>query len=65
MNSYEKLKKLMYMTDMRKADVIRATGVTRPVLCNWEHGRTQPTVKTLKRLADYFGVKVSYFLDEE
>jgi len=64
MNSYERLRKLMYEHNMRKADVIRATGVTRPVLVNWEHGRTEPSIRTLRRLADYFEVKPSYFLED-
>lgn len=63
MNSYEKLRKLMYEKNVNKADVIRATGVTRPVLTNWEHGRSEPSLKTLKRLAIYFGVSASYFID--
>ena len=65
MNSYENLRKLMYENNITKADVIRATGITRPVLVNWEHGRTDPSLKTLKRLAAYFGVKVSYFMEGE
>ena len=65
MINYETLRKLMYDNKVTKADVIRDTGVTRPVLVNWEQGRTEPTIKTLRRLAKYFGVKVSYFLGEE
>jgi len=65
MNGYENLRRLMYMHDMTKADVIRETGITRPVLVNWEHGRTDPSLKTLKRLAKYFGVKVSFFMEGE
>lgn len=61
--SYENFRKLMFEKNVIKADVIRATGVTRPTLVNWERGRTEPSVKTLKRLADYFGVPVSKLLD--
>lgn len=65
MNSYEVFRYLMYKKDVKKADVIRATGVTRPVLVDWEHGRREPSLKTLRRLADYFGVPVTAFLKEE
>lgn len=65
MNSYEVFRYLMYKNDVKKADVIRATGVTRPVLVDWEHGRREPSLKTLRRLADYFGVPVTAFLKEE
>ena len=60
---YENFRRLMFEKNVIKADVIRATGVTRPTLVNWERGRTEPSVKTLKRLADYFGVPVSKLLD--
>ena len=61
---YEKLRYLMYKKDIRKADVIRDTGISRPTLVNWEHGRSVPTLRTLQVLADYFGVPVSYFIDK-
>ena len=61
---YEKLRYLMYLHNLTKADVIRATGITRPTLVNWERGRTMPRVKTLQILAEFFEVPVSYFLDE-
>lgn len=61
--SYENFRKLMFEKNVIKADVIRATGVTRPTLVNWEKGRSEPSVKTLKRLADYFGVPVSRLVD--
>lgn len=60
---YENFRRLMFEKNVIKADVIRATGVTRPTLVNWERGRSEPSVKTLKRLADYFGVPVSKLLD--
>lgn len=62
--SYEKFRYLMYKENIRKADVIRDTGITRPTLVNWERGRSTPTLRTLQILADYFGVPVSYFVDE-
>ena len=65
MSNYEVLRYLMYQNNMRKADVIRATGVTRPVLTDWEKGRHEPSLKTMKRLADYFGIEVTEFLKGE
>jgi repressor LexA len=54
----------MYKHNLTKADVIRATGITRPTLVNWERGRSMPRVKTLQILAEFFEVPVSYFLEE-
>ena len=62
MKSYEVFRSLMYKKNVRKADVIRETGVTRPVLVDWEHGRREPSLKTLRRLARYFGVDVAEFV---
>lgn len=64
MNSYEEFRRLMYEHNVTMADVIRGTGVTRPTLCNWRCGKHQPTVKTLRKVADYFGVPVSVFVKE-
>ena len=63
MESYEQLRRLMYEHKMTQADVIRGAGVTRPTLCNWRKGTHQPTVRTLKKIADFFNVPVSTFLD--
>lgn len=63
MDSYEQLRRLMYEHNMTQADVIRGAGVTRPTLCNWRKGTHQPTVRTLKKIADFFNVPVSTFLD--
>ncbi len=61
---YEKLRYLMYLHNLTKADVIRATGITRPTLVNWERGRSTPRVNTLQILAEFFEVPVSYFFEK-
>lgn len=65
MADYEIFRRLMFQKDVKKADVIRETGVTRPVLVDWEHGRKEPSLKTLRRLAKYFGVSVVVFFEGE
>lgn len=65
MKSYEVFRYLMYKKNVTKADVIRATGVTRPVLVDWEKGRKEPSLATMRRLAAYFGVSVTEFLKGE
>ena len=62
MKSYEVFRSLMYKKNVKFADVIRDTGVTRPVLTDWKMDRKEPSLKTLRRLADYFGVAVSKFI---
>lgn len=64
MNGYEELRRLMYENHMTQADVIRGAKITRPTLCNWRNGKHQPTMTTLKKVADFFGVPVSVFVDD-
>lgn len=64
MDSYEQLRRLMYEHNMTQADVIRGASVTRPTLLNWKNGTHQPTVRTLKKIADFFGVPVTTFIDD-
>ena len=65
MNSYEELRRLMYEHDVTQADVVRGANVTRPTLLNWKKGKRQPTVRTLKKIAEYFDVPVTTFIDEQ
>lgn len=63
MYSYEVFRYLMYMKNVRKADVIRGTGVSRPTLLKWEKGK-EPSLRTMRIIADYFGVPVTKFIEE-
>lgn len=44
--------------------VSKETGIPQTTLYEWKSGRSTPKVKTLKILADYFGVSIEYFLDD-
>lgn len=61
-NSYEIVRKMMYERKIRKADVIRGAGVSRPTLIKWENGNL-PSLMVLQKVADYFGVSVKEFID--
>lgn len=61
MESYEVFRRLMFEKNIRKADVIRGSGVTRPTLLKWEKGY-EPSLRTLRRIAEYFNVSVSVFI---
>ena len=62
MASYETFRRLMFEKNVIKADVIRATGVTRPTILSWEKGN-EPSLRTLRKIADYFGVSVNVFIE--
>lgn len=59
--SYEIVRRLMYEKNVRKADVIRGAGVSRPTLIKWENGEL-PSINVLQKVADYFGVSVKDFI---
>lgn len=41
------------------------TGISRATLSEWGAGVYKPKVDKLKKLADYFGVTIEYFLEDE
>ena len=40
------------------------TGIRRSTFSDWKSGRSKPKTDKLKILADYFGVSVDYFLED-
>ncbi|MBO5197598.1 MAG: helix-turn-helix transcriptional regulator [Lachnospiraceae bacterium] len=49
-------------TDYR---VAASTGITKSTFTDWKIGRSKPKVDKPKKIADYFGVPLEYFLAEE
>lgn len=39
------------------------TGIPQSTFSDWKRGRSKPKIDKLKKLADYFGVPVTYFLE--
>ena len=62
--NYEKLRRLMFERHSNKLTVSKGANISYPTLVNWEQGRSTPSLKTVSKLANYFGVPVSYFLDD-
>lgn len=62
--NYEKLRLLMFKEHSNKLRVSKGANVSYPTLVNWEQGRSTPTLATVNKIASYFGVPVSYFLDD-
>lgn len=59
---YERLRNERGVTDYR---VGKETGIGSASLSNWKAGRYAPKIDKLKKIADYFGVDVSVFLEDE
>ena len=45
--------------------VAKKTGISQTAFSNWKAGRSEPSVDSLKKLADHFGVPMEYFLEEK
>ena len=60
-SKYVKLRNDKRITDYR---VAIDTGIRRSTFSDWKSGRSKPKTDKLKILADYFGVSVDYFLED-
>lgn len=59
---YKKFKELLSKTDKTAYQVSKETGISQTAFSNWKCGRSEPGLESLKKLADYFGVPIEYFL---
>lgn len=62
---YERFERLLEQKGVRAADVARATGITTTTLSAWKKGRYEPKTDKLQKIADYFGVPITYFYDDQ
>lgn len=63
-NVYEKFVELLEKTNKTTYQVAKDTGLNESMFSHWKVGRSIPKVDKLKKIADYFGVSVEYFLVE-
>jgi|TARA_B100000745_G_scaffold48410_1_gene29041 transcriptional regulator with XRE-family HTH domain len=56
------LKKIRLEKKMSQGDICRALGVDRGYISNLESGKRNPTLATIKRIADALGVSVDRLL---
>ena len=61
---YEKFALLLEKTNKTSYQVSKDTGIGENIFSYWKSGRSNPKIVKLKILADYFGVPVTYFLEE-
>lgn len=62
---YEKFAELLRTHGITTYQVAKATGITTASFTGWKQGKWQFKADKLKKIADYFGVDVSYFYDDE
>lgn len=61
---YEKFEKLCAEKGVTPYKVSKETGVSTATLTSWKQGKYSPKKEKLQKIADFFGVPVSYFYDE-
>ncbi len=52
-------------TNETQKQVAERIGITSPALCNYEQGNRVPTLQTLKKLAEVYGVSLDYLVGTE
>lgn len=62
---YERYCKLRDQKGLKDSDVARGAGVSKSTFSDWKSGRSDPKIDKLSKIADFFGVKVDYFSDDE
>ena len=62
--SYQRFEKLLEMHKTTVYRVSKDTKISASTLTDWKYGRSAPKTDKLKRIADYFGIGINYFLDE-
>lgn len=62
---YEKFAELLDKFGVSAYRVYKDTGVSQSTLSDWKSGKSVPSALKLKKIADYFGVTVDYFVGDE
>lgn len=65
MSMYDVFDELMKSRKMNPTEVSRQTKIPRSMFTDWKNGRSTPKADKLKILADFFGVSVDVFYDDD
>lgn len=61
---YEKFAGLLEKENKTAYRVAKDTGINESTLSQWKNGRSEPKIDKIKKLADYFGVAIDYFVKD-
>lgn len=59
---YEIFAKLLSKNGKKAIDVSRATGISPTTFSDWKSGKSAPKQDKLQKIADYFGVTITYLM---
>lgn len=60
---YERFEKLLEERGVTAYEVARSTDIAPPTLTAWKRGEYTPKIDKLCKIANYFGVPVTEFID--
>jgi transcriptional regulator with XRE-family HTH domain len=60
---YEKFERLVKARGITAYRVAKDIGLATTVFSDWKSGKSKPKADKLKKIADYFGVTIEYFLE--
>lgn len=60
---YQKFEQLVKERGITAYRVAKDVGLAPTVFSDWKSGKSKPKVDKLKKIADYFGVSIEYFLE--
>ena len=61
---YEIFVELLKKHNVTAAQVAKETGISQSTLSEWKHGNYRPKADKMQKIANYFGVSVSYLIGE-
>ena len=62
---WEKMAKLLENKGVSVYKVSKETGISNVTLSDWKLGKSTPKLDKLEKIANFFGVPISYFTGEE
>lgn len=63
MGMYEKYVFLRDEKGCKDCDVSRETGIPQSTFTDWKNKRSNPKIEKIKKIADFFGKPIEYFLE--
>lgn len=62
-NGYSKYLELRDEKGITDYQVSRETGIPKSTFSDWKSGRSNPKIEKIKKLAQFFGVSVTVFIE--
>ena len=60
---YEKFERLLNENHVTAYQVAKGTGIVTSTFYEWKTGKYTPKADKIKKIADYFGVPLTYFYE--